>query len=131
MADIQKLQRIASQVRRDIIRQTFYATNGHPGASLGCADLLTALYFEVMKHDPSFNMDGKGEDVFYLSNGHISPVFYSVLAIISFTCSAITFVFKSLKSSYGIGWWILIVSILMNLNFFVFSKVGKKKEALS
>ena len=80
MADIQNLQRIASQVRRDIIRQTHYAGNGHPGASLGCADLLTALYFDVMKHDPSFNMKAKGEDVFYLSNGHISPLWYSILA---------------------------------------------------
>jgi transketolase len=80
MADIQKLQQIASQVRRDIIRQTHYATCGHPGASLGCADFLTALYFEVMKHDPSFNMKGEGEDVFFLSNGHISPLWYSILA---------------------------------------------------
>ena len=80
MADIQKLQQIASQVRRDIIRQTHYAASGHPGGSLGCTEFLTALYFEVMKHDPSFNMEGKGEDVFFLSNGHISPVWYSVLA---------------------------------------------------
>lgn len=80
MADIQKLQAIASQVRRDIIRQVAGAQSGHPGGSLGCTDLLVALYFEVMEHDPSFNMDGKGEDMFYLSNGHISPVFYSVLA---------------------------------------------------
>jgi transketolase len=54
--------------------------SGHPGGSLGCADFLTVLYFEVMKHNPSFNMDGKGEDIFFLSNGHISPLFYSVLA---------------------------------------------------
>ncbi|HHH50507.1 MAG TPA: transketolase [Saprospiraceae bacterium] len=80
MADIQKLKKIASQVRRDIVRQVHYATCGHPGGSLGCADFLTALYFEVMDHDPSFNMNGKGEDVFFLSNGHISPLFYSVLA---------------------------------------------------
>ncbi len=80
MADIQRLQQIASQVRRDIIRETHYATCGHPGASLGCADFLVALYFEVMKHDPSFNMKGIGEDVFFLSNGHISPLWYSVLA---------------------------------------------------
>lgn len=56
------------------------AASGHPGGSLGCADFLTALYFDVMKHDPSFNMDGKNESLFFLSNGHISPVFYSVLA---------------------------------------------------
>ena len=80
MADIQKLQQIASQVRRDIVRQTHFATCGHPGASLGCADFLTALYFDVMKHMiTSFNMNGKGEDVFYLSNGHISPLWYSIL----------------------------------------------------
>ena len=54
--------------------------SGHPGGSLGCTDFLTALYFKVLKHDPAFNMDGKGEDLFFLSNGHISPVFYAVLA---------------------------------------------------
>ncbi|MEL6866372.1 MAG: transketolase [Bacteroidota bacterium] len=80
MADIAKLQQIASQVRRDIIRQVYYATCGHPGGSLGCTDLITALYFEIMDHQPSFQMDGKGEDMFFLSNGHISPVWYSVLA---------------------------------------------------
>ena len=80
MADIQELERIASQVRRDIIRQVAGIGTGHPGGSLGCTDLLVALYFDVMKHDPAFNMEGHGEDVFILSNGHISPVFYSVLA---------------------------------------------------
>lgn len=80
MADIQELQRIASQVRRDIIRQVFLCQSGHPGGSLGNADLFVALYFDIMKHDPSFNMEGKGEDVFFLSNGHISPVWYSTLA---------------------------------------------------
>ncbi|MEL6925491.1 MAG: transketolase [Bacteroidota bacterium] len=80
MADIEKLKRIASQVRRDIVRQVHFATCGHPGGSLGCADFLTALFFEVMDHDPSFNMEAKNEDVFFLSNGHISPVFYSVHA---------------------------------------------------
>lgn len=80
MADISKLQKIASQVRRDIVRQVHYATCGHPGGSLGCADFLTALYFEIMDHDSSFNMEGKNEDMFFLSNGHISPLFYSVLA---------------------------------------------------
>jgi transketolase len=74
------LSEIATQVRRDIIRMVHAAQSGHPGGSLGCADFLTALYFQIMKHDPSFQMDGKGEDVFILSNGHISPVFYSVLA---------------------------------------------------
>lgn len=80
MADIQNLEKVASQVRRDIIRQVSDAQSGHPGGSLGCTDLIVALYFEIMEHDPSFNMDGKGEDMFYLSNGHISPVWYSVLA---------------------------------------------------
>ncbi|MDX1667389.1 MAG: 1-deoxy-D-xylulose-5-phosphate synthase N-terminal domain-containing protein, partial [Saprospiraceae bacterium] len=80
MADIKKLQRIASQVRRDIIRQTHMAQSGHPGGSLGCADFLTALYFEIMDHDPAFNMEGKGEDLFFLSNGHISPLWYTILA---------------------------------------------------
>ena len=74
------LKGIASQVRRDIVRMVHGVQSGHPGGSLGCADYLTALYFDIMKHDPNFNMDGKGEDLFFLSNGHISPVFYSVLA---------------------------------------------------
>lgn len=80
MADIQKLSQIASQVRRDIIRQTHQAASGHPGGSLGCTDFFVALYFHLMKHDPAFHMKGAGEDVFFLSNGHISPVWYSVLA---------------------------------------------------
>jgi transketolase len=77
MAD---LKGIASQIRRDILRMVHGANSGHPGGSLGCADFFTALYFEIMKHDPKFNMDGKNEDIFFLSNGHISPVFYSTLA---------------------------------------------------
>lgn len=80
MADINHLTSVASQVRRDIVRMVHAVQSGHPGGSLGCTDFLTALYFDVMKHDPSFNMDGKGEDLFFLSNGHISPVYYSVLA---------------------------------------------------
>lgn len=74
------LKETVSQVRRDIVRMVHGVQSGHPGGSLGCADFLTALYFEVMNHNPDFNMDGKGEDLFFLSNGHISPVFYSVLA---------------------------------------------------
>ena len=74
------LEETAVQVRRDIVRMVHGVQSGHPGGSLGCADFLTALYFRVMKHNPSFTMDGKGEDLFFLSNGHISPVFYSVLA---------------------------------------------------
>lgn len=74
------LQETASQVRRDIVRMVHGAQSGHPGGSLGCADFLTALYFKVMEHDPAFNMEGNNENLFFLSNGHISPVFYSVLA---------------------------------------------------
>jgi transketolase len=77
MAD---LKSIASQIRRDIIRMVHGAASGHPGGSLGCTDFFTALYFEVMQHNPHFTMDGKNEDIFFLSNGHISPVFYSTLA---------------------------------------------------
>jgi transketolase len=75
------LKSIASQVRRDIVRMVSEVKSGHPGGSLGCADFLTYLYFEGMTENASnFNMDAKGEDVFFLSNGHISPVWYSVLA---------------------------------------------------
>ncbi len=74
------LKDIAVQVRRDIVRMVHAVQSGHPGGSLGCTEFLTALYFEVMNHNPDFSMDGKGEDIFFLSNGHISPVFYSVLA---------------------------------------------------
>lgn len=75
------LEKVASQVRRDIIRMVAAANSGHPGGSLGCTDFLTVLYFDVMKFDASnFTMDAINEDVFYLSNGHISPVWYSVLA---------------------------------------------------
>jgi len=74
------LKAIASQVRRDIVRMVHGVQSGHPGGSLGCADYLTALYFDTMKHDPKFDMNGVGEDLFFLSNGHISPLFYSVLA---------------------------------------------------
>jgi len=80
MADIAELKRIASQVRRDIIRQVSGVSSGHPGGSLGCADFLVALYFNIMEHDTSFNMNGHNEDAFFLSNGHISPLWYSVLA---------------------------------------------------
>ncbi len=74
------LKEIATQVRRDIVRMVHAVQSGHPGGSLGCTEFLTALYFDVMKHNPQFHMDGVGEDLFFLSNGHISPVFYSVLA---------------------------------------------------
>ena len=74
------LPEIASQIRRDILRMVHGANSGHPGGSLGCADLLTALYFKIMKHTPAFDMNAREEDVFILSNGHISPVFYATLA---------------------------------------------------
>lgn len=80
MSSISALKQISSQVRRDIVRMVHGVQSGHPGGSLGCADYLTALYFHSMKHDRNFSMDGKQEDLFFLSNGHISPVFYSVLA---------------------------------------------------
>lgn len=80
MTDIQHLNNLATQVRRDILRMVHAVKSGHPGGSLGCADFFTALYFQIMNHNPEFTMDGKNEDIFFLSNGHISPVFYSVLA---------------------------------------------------
>src|ERR1700744_1366554 len=78
--DNNSLKEMATQVRRDIVRMVHKVQSGHPGGSLGCADFLTALYFKVMDRNATFDMDGKDEDVFFLSNGHISPVFYSVLA---------------------------------------------------
>ena len=80
MASITELKSIASQVRRDIVRQVNRAGTGHPGGSLGCTDYLVALYFEIMDRKKGFKMEGKDEDLFFLSNGHISPLFYSVLA---------------------------------------------------
>ena len=81
MPTIVELEKTATQVRRDIVRMVNGVMSGHPGGSLGCADYLVALYFEVINHNPTdFNMDGTNEDIFFLSNGHISPVFYSVLA---------------------------------------------------
>ena len=76
----QNLQEIIFQVRRDILRMVHANNSGHPGGSLGCTEFFTALYFEIMNHNTKFNMDGMNEDLFFLSNGHISPVFYSVLA---------------------------------------------------
>ena len=77
----QELNNIASQVRRDIIRMVTSAQSGHPGGSLSSADILTALFFSELKHSPAaWSRDGKGNDMFFLSAGHISPVFYSVLA---------------------------------------------------
>lgn len=81
MSTIKDLELLSSQVRRDIVRMVHAVNSGHPGGSLGCTEFLVALYFKVMKHQPRpFDMDAKNQDVFFLSNGHISPVFYSVLA---------------------------------------------------
>ena len=80
MADIEKLEAFVTQVRRDIVRQVHKVNSGHPGGSLGCAEFISVLYQELMERKEGFDMDGIGEDLFFLSNGHISPVFYSVLA---------------------------------------------------
>src|SRR5688572_565936 len=81
MSNTKDLENLVIQVRRDIVRMVHAVNSGHPGGSLGCTDYLVALYCHVMKHTPDpFNMDGDGEDLFFLSNGHISPVWYSVLA---------------------------------------------------
>ena len=81
MANINELQRISTQVRRDIIRMVTNAKSGHPGGSMSCADFITALYFDVMKHDPAtWTRQGKGQDVFILSAGHLTPMYYSVLS---------------------------------------------------
>ncbi len=77
---IESLQEIASQVRRDILRMVHACQSGHPGGSLGCTEFIVALYFHLMHHHPEFNMKGRDEDLFFLSNGHISPVWYSALA---------------------------------------------------
>ena len=80
MPTITELKNTVTQIRRDIVRMVHANNSGHPGGSLGCAEFLTALYFETMNHNPKFSMDGIDEDIFFLSNGHISPVFYSVLS---------------------------------------------------
>lgn len=78
--DINHLQKIASQVRRDIVRMVHACQSGHPGGSLGCTEFFVAMYFHILRRKPDFTMDGVGEDIFFLSNGHISPVWYSTLA---------------------------------------------------
>ncbi|GHA51402.1 transketolase [Salinimicrobium marinum] len=80
MPNKQQLEDFATQVRRDIVRQVHKVNSGHPGGSLGCTEFFTVLYQEIMDRKEGFDMDGKDEDLFFLSNGHISPVFYSVLA---------------------------------------------------
>jgi len=101
---ITELQSVASQVRRDIVRQVHACQSGHPGGSLGCADLLVGLYFDQMNLKTNadgtkpFDMDGIGEDLFFLSNGHISPVFYSVLARAGYYAPAELATFRKLNS---------------------------------
>lgn len=80
MPNIQQLEDLTTQVRRDILRMVHKVNSGHPGGSLGCAEFFVTLYNEIMDTNDGFNMDGIGEDLFFLSNGHISPVYYSVLA---------------------------------------------------
>ena len=80
MTDISQLEDQVIQVRRDILRMVHKVNSGHPGGSLGCTEFFVSLYNNIMDHNPNFSMDGIGEDIFFLSNGHISPVFYSVLA---------------------------------------------------
>ncbi|HVG14302.1 MAG TPA: transketolase [Chitinophagaceae bacterium] len=96
--DLASLEKVATQVRRDIVRMVHSCQSGHPGGSLGCTDFLVALYFRIMRHDPKFNMDGVGEDLFFLSNGHISPVFYSVLARAGYFDIAELATFRKLES---------------------------------
>ncbi|MEQ8424307.1 MAG: 1-deoxy-D-xylulose-5-phosphate synthase N-terminal domain-containing protein, partial [Cyclobacteriaceae bacterium] len=80
MAELAQLQKLTSQIRRDIVRMVHACQSGHPGGSLGCTEFFVALYFEILKHDKNFNMNAEAEDLFFLSNGHISPVWYSTLA---------------------------------------------------
>lgn len=83
--EIKEMERYATQTRRDIVRMVAAVSSGHPGGSLGCTDFFTVMYHQILKHDPkNFEMDGKNEDVFFLSNGHISPVWYSVLARVGY-----------------------------------------------
>ncbi|UKT62520.1 transketolase [Pedobacter mucosus] len=95
---IKELEDIASQIRRDIVRMVHGCQSGHPGGSLGCTDFFTALYFEVLNHNKEFNMDGAGEDLFFLSNGHISPVWYSTLAHAGYFDKSELATFRKLES---------------------------------
>ena len=98
MPNITELNNTVTQIRRDIVRMVHANSSGHPGGSLGCAEFLTVLYFDVMNHNTDFIMDAKGEDVFFLSNGHISPVFYSVLARCGYFNVAELSTFRKLNS---------------------------------
>ena len=98
MSTTQQLQDFTQQVRRDILRMVHAVNSGHPGGSLGCAEFISCLYQEVMEYSTDFTMDGKNEDLFFLSNGHISPVFYSVLAHSGFFPVSELATFRSLNS---------------------------------
>ena len=99
MQTIEELSKISSQVRRDIVRMVHAVNSGHPGGSLGCTDFLVTLYFNTLRHTPKpFHPDGKNEDLFFLSNGHISPVWYSVLARSGYFAVAELATFRKLNS---------------------------------
>jgi transketolase len=98
MADIQHLKKICSQIRRDIVRMVHGAKSGHPGGSLGCTEYFVALYGELMTYNTKFDMNGVGEDLFFLSNGHISPVWYSTLARFGYFPVAELATFRKLNS---------------------------------
>ncbi len=98
MSNTQQLQNLTIQVRRDILRMVHAVNSGHPGGSLGCAEFMVVLYQHLMKRNEAFDMDGIGEDLFFLSNGHISPVFYSVLARSSYFPIAELATFRKLNS---------------------------------
>jgi transketolase len=93
-----ELKEIATQLRRDIVRMVHACQSGHPGGSLGCTEYMTALYFKMMKHNPAFSMDAPGEDLFFLSNGHISPIFYATLARSGYFPAAELATFRKLNS---------------------------------
>jgi len=95
---IHNLEAISAQVRRDIVRMVHACQSGHPGGSLGCTEYLVALFFEVMERKEEFDIDGQGEDLFFLSNGHISPVFYSVLARTGYFDSSELATFRKIDS---------------------------------
>jgi transketolase len=96
--EIEALKRLATQIRRDIVRMVHACQSGHPGGSLGCTELFTALYFKILRYELPFSMDGKGEDMFFLSNGHISPVWYSTLARAGFFEVAELSTFRKINS---------------------------------
>jgi len=99
MKSIEELEKIATQVRRDIIRMVHGAKSGHPGGSLGCADFFVAMYFQILRINPeAFTLEGTNEDMFFLSNGHISPVWYSVLARRGFSPISELSTFRKLNS---------------------------------